>query len=86
MLDSGISTLTDVTDALAVWRTLFDPGERVLLKVNCIAYNGATQPAVAYGVAQRLQDAGLRVLRHRRLPPNEGGLTVGQAVAAALRD
>jgi hypothetical protein len=59
MLDAGISALTDVPDPLAVWRALFDPGERVLLKVNCIAYNGPTQPAVAYGVAQRLQDAGL---------------------------
>jgi uncharacterized protein (DUF362 family) len=39
---------------------LFDPSERVLLKVNCIAYGGSTQPAVAYAVAQRLQDAGLR--------------------------
>jgi hypothetical protein len=42
-----------------VWRALFDPGERVLLKVNCIAYGGPTQPAVTYAVAQRLRDAGL---------------------------
>jgi hypothetical protein len=59
MLDAGIRTLTDTSDALAVWRTLFDIDERVLLKVNCIAYGGPTQPAVAYGVARRLQDAGL---------------------------
>ena len=59
MLDAGLSTLAGTADVLAVWRTLFDPGERVLLKVNCIAYGGPTQPAVAYGVAQRLQDAGL---------------------------
>jgi hypothetical protein len=48
MLDAGLSTLTDISN------------ERVLLKVNCIAYNGPTQPAVTYAVAQRLQDAGLR--------------------------
>ncbi len=60
MLDAGLSTLADVSDALAVWRALFDSDERVLLKVNCIAYNGPTQPAVTYAVAQRLQDAGLR--------------------------
>jgi hypothetical protein len=60
MLDAGLSTLTGVPDALVVWRALFEPGERVLLKVNCIAYGGPTQPAVAYAMAQRLVDAGLR--------------------------
>lgn len=60
MLDAGIGSLTDIPDVLAVWRILFDPGERVLLKVNCIAYAGPTQPAVTYAVAQRLQDAGLQ--------------------------
>jgi hypothetical protein len=59
MLDAAVSTLADTPDVLAVWRTLFEPGERVLLKVNCIAYGGPTQPAVAYAVARRLQDAGL---------------------------
>jgi hypothetical protein len=59
MLDAGLSTLTGVSDALAVWRKLFDADERVLLKVNCISYGGPTQPAVTYAVAQRLQDAGL---------------------------
>jgi len=59
MLDAGLSTLTDVPDALSVWRTLFDADERVLLKVNCISYGGPTQPAVTYAVAQRLQDSGL---------------------------
>ena len=59
MLDAGIRALTDIPDEQAVWRALFDPDEKVLLKVNCIAYNGPTQPAVAYAVAQRLQDAGV---------------------------
>jgi len=59
MLDAGISALTDISDPLSVWRALFDPGERALLKVNCIAYNGPTQPVVAYAVTERLQDAGL---------------------------
>ncbi len=63
MLDAGVSALADGADALAVWRALFDPGERVLLKVNCIAAGGPTQPAVAYAVAQRLQDAGLSAER-----------------------
>lgn len=60
MLDAGLSTLTDVPDSLDAWRVLFAPHERVLLKVNCIAYGGPTQPAVTYAVAQRLLDAGLR--------------------------
>lgn len=60
MLDDGLRALTDLYDVRAIWRALFAPEERVLLKVNCIAYGGPTQPAVTYAVAQRLQDAGLR--------------------------
>jgi uncharacterized protein (DUF362 family) len=60
MLDEGLRTLTSAPDALTIWRALFDVEERVLLKVNCIAYGGPTHPAVTYAVAQRLQDAGLR--------------------------
>ncbi|MCL7451730.1 MAG: DUF362 domain-containing protein [Anaerolineae bacterium] len=59
MLDEGLRTLTSVGDVTAVWQALFAPQEQVLLKVNCIAYGGPTQPAVTYAVAQRLQDAGL---------------------------
>jgi hypothetical protein len=59
MLDAGLGALTDQADVLAVWRALFDASERVLLKVNCIASGGPTQPAVTYAVARRLQDAGL---------------------------
>jgi len=60
MLDDGLRTLTDVGDVGAVWQALFEPSARVLLKVNCIAYGGPTQPAVAYAVAQRLQEAGVQ--------------------------
>ena len=59
MLDAGLSALTDATDVFKVWRTLFEPDERVLLKVNCIARGGPTQPPVTYAVAQRLQEAGV---------------------------
>ena len=59
MLDEGMSALADGAEPLEVWRVLFDPQERVLLKVNCIAAGGPTQPTVTYAVARRLQDAGL---------------------------
>jgi hydrogenase maturation protein HypF len=34
-------------------------------------------------VADRLEDAGLRVLVPERLPPNDGGISYGQAAVAA---
>ena len=37
------------------------------------------------GVARRLEDAGLRVLVPRRLGPNDGAVSYGQAVVAAAR-
>lgn len=35
------------------------------------------------GTVQRLEEEGIRVFIHERVPPNDGGVAVGQAVAAA---
>jgi hydrogenase maturation protein HypF len=37
------------------------------------------------GVAQGLREAGLTVLTPRRIPANDGGISLGQAVIAAAR-
>lgn len=70
MLDAGLCELAECTDSMEAWRLLFDPSDRVLLKVNCISAGGPTQPAVTYAIAERLVGAGLaseRVLIFDRL-------------------
>ncbi len=55
MLDAGIAELTGLTDALQAWRTLFDAGEKVAIKVNCISRYTSTV-SLAMAVADRLHE------------------------------
>lgn len=52
--------------------------ERVLLTGGCFQNARLTERAVA-----RLRTEGFAPYRHRRIPPNDGGLAVGQALFAA---
>ena len=58
MLDAAIVELTGIEDAQRAWRTLFDPTERIAIKVNTINHYG-TSVSLAYGVAEKLQAIGL---------------------------
>jgi hydrogenase maturation protein HypF len=53
--------------------------ERVVLSGGCFQNCFLTECAV-----QRLEAAGFRPYWHQRIPPNDGGIAVGQ-IAAALR-
>jgi len=54
--------------------------ERVALAGGCFQNRRLTERA-----AQRLEEAGFRVLLHRQVPPNDGSISLGQAAVAAAR-
>ncbi len=58
MLDAAITELTGLDDAQRAWRTLFDPTERIAMKVNTINHYGTSTP-LAYAVAEKLQAIGV---------------------------
>jgi hydrogenase maturation protein HypF len=55
--------------------------------LNVVALSGGVfcNERLTGGLTDRLQRRGLRVLRHELVPPNDGGLSFGQAAAAAAR-
>ncbi|MCP4542838.1 MAG: DUF362 domain-containing protein [Chloroflexi bacterium] len=60
MLDSSITTLTGLNDPGKAWATLFDPGERIAIKVNTInSSNFWTHTPLVMAVAECLQGIGI---------------------------
>lgn len=53
--------------------------------LGTVALTGGVFQNVLLGeiLGSRLEQLGLRVLRHRRIPPNDGGISIGQAAIAA---
>jgi hydrogenase maturation protein HypF len=55
--------------------------------LNIVALSGGVfcNQILTQSLSRRLQSRGLRVLRHRLVPPNDGGLALGQAAIANSR-
>jgi hydrogenase maturation protein HypF len=55
--------------------------------IRCVALSGGVfcNQRFTESLQARLEQRGLRVLRHRLVPPNDGGLAYGQAAVAAAR-
>jgi hydrogenase maturation protein HypF len=54
-------------------------------QIRCVAFSGGVfcNQRFTQLLTTRLQQRGLRVLRHRLVPPNDGGVAYGQAAIAA---
>jgi len=60
MVDGAITSLTEVSDPVEAWASLFHPDERIAIKVNTIASAGYwTHVELAMAVADCLIDAGV---------------------------
>jgi len=57
LLDAAMQRLTNAPDAAAAWRRVFDPGDRVGIKVNTLGLS--TQPAVVDAIVNGLKQAGV---------------------------
>jgi hypothetical protein len=60
MLDASITQLTGLNDAAAAWAALFDPGERVAIKVNVLGLSSYwTHAPLVMALTACLQGAGV---------------------------
>ena len=68
-------------------RMIADVGSRLALRAGAryVALTGGVfqNARLLHATAMALESAGITVLVHRRVPCNDGGLALGQAVAAA---
>jgi hydrogenase maturation protein HypF len=74
------ATLAATILAEAQWRRAFDGTSSVGLTGGVFQNRSLTERTVTL-----LQSAGFKVLLHERIPPNDGGLSFGQAVEFAAR-
>ncbi len=76
-----------VADVVALARTHFAGRLASNHGVTTVALSGGVfqNKTLFEAIAQGLRQQGLRVLTHRRVPANDGGLALGQAVAAAAK-
>jgi uncharacterized protein (DUF362 family) len=59
MLDAAITRLTGLTDARNAWQALFDPTERIALKVNTAGTSVWTHVPLVNAITNRLQAIGV---------------------------
>ena len=57
------------------------------MDVKTVALSGGCfqNPTLLRGAVRALESRGFRVIRHREIPPNDGGLAIGQLIAAQHR-
>jgi hydrogenase maturation protein HypF len=56
--------------------------------IRTVAFSGgvANNHMITETIRRRVEVTGLRFLRHRRVPAGDGGVSLGQAVVASLRE
>ncbi|HGY54934.1 MAG TPA: DUF362 domain-containing protein [Caldithrix abyssi] len=59
LLDKALMAFFNRDDPISAWKQVVRPGERVGLKVNCLAGRGSTHTALVDHIAERLQEAGI---------------------------
>jgi uncharacterized protein (DUF362 family) len=59
LLDAAITKLTGLNDASQAWAALFDPGERIVLKVNTIQSTAWSHVPLVTAITDRLQSIGV---------------------------